>query len=140
MDCNTSKGCDIFFKKYKLKKVCAVCKNKINEIIDKNHILTKSFFKRKRMKLGKFFRDFEDHVSNTIFLCKNCHGLLHSKKLKKLKKLIKNRKQLNKILIKDMNKEIQNYKLNIKILENFYKKFTLQTKKDFNKMLFKLKN
>ncbi len=139
MDCSKKKGRDAYFKKYNQKKKCLFCKEGIS---DKCHIVKRNFFTKKK-RMDKHYKNFQNHISNIIFLCPNHHSLLdgrHGSRLNsiQMRRLISCRDILNKKLIGDMDRELKNIeKINF-ILSRLDEDITKVIKKEIKKALGKL--
>jgi len=131
-----AEGKTSFFKTYKQKKKCLLCKEKRTQDC---HILKRSFF-RKYKRLSKHFRNFENHISNLVFLCPTHHdkmdrGLLQPSQINKI---VLNRNALNKRFIRDIDRELDNINRVNSLLERFNDRVYLLIRKDIKSLINKV--
>jgi len=134
---NSNRGRDLFFKKYKFKKECLLCKNKR---IQDCHILKRSFF-RNQKRLKKHYKLFKNHFSNLFPLCPNHHDLLdktESLSNGKINKIISYNKKLVHRMNKDLDQEIQNLDKCQSLLKELSSKIYHSIKREVNNTLCKI--
>ena len=106
---NSQKGKELFFQKYKIKKICLLCKEKR---IQDCHILKRSFFKNQK-RLRRPYKLFRNHFSNLVSLCPNHHDILDkTDKLcqGKINKIISFNKKIVSKMSRDIDRELKNLK------------------------------
>lgn len=128
---NKSDGENIFFQLFKNKKfgvklnVCELCTSS-SKVIEKNHIIRRTFFeKKKKMKLFES-AEYKNHLLNIVFLCPNCHREIHSKvpiKKSKLNRLTRRRNEVNSKSKELLSEDIKFMKEVIEDIESFPDKF-----------------
>jgi len=134
---NTAKGKKLFYKKYKQKKECLICKNKR---VQECHILKRSFFKNQK-RLRVHYKLFRNHFGNLVLLCPNHHDILdktNELSQGKINKIVLYNKRIVNKMSKDIDRELKN-------IERGRKKLMLlririsnlirqETKKELNKV------